>query len=186
MRQVALLVLSASLLYAQANSNAMQYFERGMNALLGTGVSHNDQTAIQLLRNSAELGYLPAQTAVAYFYDSGIIVTGSPTMAAEWYRKAAQQGDPTAEWALGRLYYTGALQRDLSLAESWLQKAADQEDPFGEYFLGRVKLDRQEYAKAAGWFRKAAEQGLPQAQNRVALLLKEGKGVSQDKFEAYV
>jgi TPR repeat protein len=33
---------------------------------------------------------------------------------------------------------------------------------------------------------KAAEQGLPQAQYRLALLLKEGKGVNQDKFEAYV
>ena len=48
--------------------------------------------------------------------------------------------------------------------------------------MGQVRLDRQDYAKAASWFQKAADQGLPQAQYQLALLLKDGKGVNQDKI----
>ena len=40
--------------------------------------------------------------------------------------------------------------------------------------------------KAADWFRKAAMQGLPQAQAQLGELLKDGRGVTADKFEAYV
>jgi len=49
-----------------------------------------------------------------------------------------------------------------------------------------VKLDRQDYPNAAAWLGKAAQQGLPQAQEQLAKLLRDGQGVLQDKFEAYV
>lgn len=182
-----LTLLEASLAQSTPKIDSAQYYERGMNALLGTGVSHNNQTALQLLRTSAELGYLPAQTAVGYFYDTGSFVAAEPGQAAEWYRKAAKQGDPLGAWLMGRLYYTGAgVARDLNEAESFFQSSADQGNAFGQYFLGRVRLDRQDYAKAAASFRKAAEQGLPQAQYELAQLLKDGRGVGQDRFEAYV
>jgi len=167
--------------------DSTKYYDRGMNALLGSGISHNDQTALQLLKTSAELGHVPAQTVVGYFYDTGTIVAPEPGQAAEWYRKAAGQGDSLGAWLLGRLYYTGSgVGRDLSRAEPLFQSAASQGDAFGQYFLGLVKLDRQDYAKAATSFRQAAEQGLPQAQYQLALLLRDGKGVGQDRFEAYV
>jgi TPR repeat protein len=51
--------------------------------------------------------------------------------------------------------------------------------------LGLLKLERQDYAVAAGNFRLAAEQGLPQAQRQLAVLLKQGRGVSVDQAEAY-
>src|SRR5438132_5747301 len=84
---------------------------------------------------------------------------------ADWYRKAARQDDRLADWLLGRLYYSGSgVPRDLSAAEPWLQKSANQGDPFGQYLLGLIRLERNDYPKAADWFRKAAMQGLPQAQ----------------------
>jgi TPR repeat protein len=158
-----------------------------MNALKGSGPSHNNQTALDLLRRSAELRYVPAQTVVGCFYETGFLVPAEPGQAAEWYRKAAVQDDRLGEWLLGRLYYTGAgVPRDWSLAERWLLKAADQGDPFSQYLLGTIKREQGENAKAANWFRKAAEQGLPQAQQQLAQLLKQGLGVTADKFEGYV
>jgi Sel1 repeat len=71
-------------------------------------------------------------------------------------------------------------------AESWLQGAANQGDPFGQYLLGLIRLERNDYPKAAEWFRKAAMQGWPQAQAQLGELLKDGRGVTADKFEAYV
>jgi len=86
---------------------------------------------------------------------------------------------------LGRLYYNGnGVPRDLNAAESWLQKAANQGDPFGQQLLGLIRLERNDYAKAADWFRKAAMQGSPQAQAQLGELLKDGRGVTQDQFEA--
>jgi len=180
-------LLASSVAQKGGAIDSAKYYERGMNALLGSGVSHNNQTALQLLRTSAELGHLPAQTVVGYFYDTGTTVAPEPGQAAEWYRKAADQGDSLGAWLLGRLYYTGSgVGRDVSRAEPLFQNAAGQGDAFGQYFLGLVKLDRQDYAKAAASFRQAAEQGLPQAQYQLGELLKDGKGVGQDRFEAYV
>jgi TPR repeat protein len=167
--------------------NAPQLYEKGMNSLMGTGLSRNDLNAVDYLRRSAELGYPPAQVALGYFYDTGSIVPQDSGQAADWYKKAAKQDDRLADWLLGRLYYTGnGIPRDLNAAESWLQHAANQGDPFGQYLLGLIRLERNDCPKAAEWFRKAAMQGLPQAQAQLGELLKDGRGVNADKFEAYV
>jgi uncharacterized protein len=167
--------------------NAPQLYEKGMNSLMGVGVSRNDLNAVDYLRRSAELGYPPAQVALGYFYDTGSVVSQDSGQAADWYRKAAKQDDRLADWLLGRLYYNGnGVPRDLNAAEPWLQKAANQGDPFGQQLLGLIRLERNDYPKAAEWFRKAAMQGLPQSQMQLGELLKDGRGVTQDQFEAYV
>ncbi len=179
-------VVAAAYAQSPPSNDPSQYYERGMNALRGAGVSHNTQDAFQLLRTSAEMGYLPAQTVVGYFYDTGNIVAREPAKAAEWYGKAAAQDDPLAEWLLGRLYLAGGLQRDLNQAALVLQKSAQQENPFAEYLLGEIRLEQQNYSDAAKSFRDAAQQGLPHAQQELGVLLEKGQGVPQDKFEAYV
>jgi TPR repeat protein len=165
--------------------NAARLFELGMTAMMGVGPDRNEQAALDNFRRSAQLGFPPAEVLLGYFYDTGTIVTKDPGQAADWYKKAAQQDDPVAEWLLGRLIFMGAVPRDLTEAARWLQKAAAHNDPFGEYLLGKVKLDQQDYVKAAELFRKAALQGLPQAQQQLGFLLKQGQGVNLDKSEAY-
>jgi len=167
--------------------SAPQLYEKGMNNLMGMGISRSDLNAVDYLRRSAELGYPPAQVALGYLYDTGSVVSQDSGQAADWYKKAAKQDDRLADWLLGRLYYTGnGIPRDLSAAESWLQKAASLGDPFGQYLLGLIKLERNDYPRAAEWFRNAAMQGLPQAQAQLGELFKRGRGVTEDKFEAYV
>ncbi len=167
--------------------NASQLFEKGMNALTGSDVSRNDQNALDSFRRSAELGYAPAQVALGYFYETGRGTAMEPGQALDWYKKAAVQDDTLAQWLLGRLIYKGDVEpRDLNQAEGWLRKSAAHDNPFAEYLLGMIRLEHQDYPGAAGWFRKAAEQGLPQAQAQLGLLLKDGRGVHQNKFEAYV
>lgn len=191
MRHCVFALLLASILFGPASSYAQspspeRLFEMGMNALAGVGTSRDEQSALGYLRRSADLGYPPAEVLVGYFYDTGTIVTREPGQAATWYKKAAQQDDPVGAWLLGRLILSSAIQRDLNEASRWLQRSAAHNDPFGEYLLGRVKLEREDYPAAASWFRKAAMQGLPQAQLQLGLLLKQGQGVNLDKSEAYV
>ncbi len=167
--------------------NPAQLYEKGMNALIGTGLSRSDVTAADCIQRSAQLGYAPAQVTLGYFYETGAILTRDPQQAAEWYRKAAQQDDVLGEWLLGRAIFNGETStRDLNEASDWLKKAANHNDPFAEYLLGMIGLERNDYAKAAQWFGKAAQQGLPQAQQRLGQLLKEGRGEGVNKFDAYV
>ncbi len=182
-------VLITGLGAAQSNSiDAPRLFEHGMNALTGLGPSHNNQTALDDLRRSADLGYPPAQVVLGYIYETGSAgVAQDAGQAVDWYKKAVKQDDNVGEWLLGRAYLTGAgVPRDLEQAASALKKSATHNDPFGQYLLGTVLLERNQYTQAADMFRKAAMQGLPQAQQQLGLLLKEGRGVSPDKFEAYV
>jgi TPR repeat protein len=185
---VVLCILLGALSEAQTvGLNAPQLFDKGMNSLIGVGVSRNDLNAVDYIRRSAELGYAPAQVVLGSFYDTGFRLSQNSMQAVDWYKKAAQHDDRLADWLLGRIYFVGiGIPRDLSAAESWLQKAVDQDDPFGEHLLGMIKLERNDYPKAAELFRKAAMQGLPQAQHQLGELFQQGRGVSADKSEAYV
>jgi TPR repeat protein len=186
-----LILLSVTLVPALAqgpplNATPEQLFEQGMNAISGSSVNRNDSDAVEYFRRSAQKGYAPAQVVLGYFYDTGTLVAGDQSEAADWYRKAADQGDPLAQWSLGRLYFLGnGLHQDYKEAERWLKPAADNDNPFAAYLLGRVMQDR-DYTKAPEYFLKAARQGLPQAQYRYAVALKDGRGVPQDRFKAYV
>ena len=170
-----------------AGLGAPQLFEKGMNALVGSSATRSPANSIEYFRGSGEMGYAPAQVVLGYLYETGRVTTADPREAFEWYKKAAQQDDPLAQWLAGRMIYSGTVPgHDLNQASGFLQSSADHGDPFGEYLLGQVKLERQDYSGAAAWFRKAAEQGLPQAQEQLAKLLQGGQGVPQDKFEAYI
>jgi len=183
-----LLVFLAPSLSAQntLGTNPARLFDQGMNALMGIGVGTSDVDAIDYFRRSAELSYAPAQTVMGYFYETGTKVTADPAQAADWYKKAALQGDRVGQWLLGKMYYTGAVPRDLDAAANWLQKAANQGDPYAQYLLGMVKLERNDYPGAAPLFRRAAMQGLPMAQQQYGELLRDGKGVPADKMQAYI
>ena len=53
-----------------------------------------------------------------------------------------------------------------------------------QYEQGRTKP--RDFAEAVSWYRKAAEQGLPEAQYRLGLLLAAGNGAARDEHAAYV
>jgi tetratricopeptide (TPR) repeat protein len=185
---LALSCVSSMAQTAAAGPSATELFGKGMNALVGSSATRSGANAIEYFHRSAELGYAPAQVVLGYLYETGRATTADPREAFDWYRKAAQQDDPLAQWLAGRIIYAGAvLGRDLNEASGFLQSSADHGNPFGEYLLGQIKLERQDYPSAASWFRKAAQQGLPQAQEQLAKLLRDGRGVAaSDKFEAYV
>ncbi|MFZ0799493.1 MAG: tetratricopeptide repeat protein [Terriglobales bacterium] len=181
----AILVLWSTIALAQSNSPEALY-DRGIDAITGVGPSQNDELGIDCFRRSADLGYGPAQTALAYYYETGTVVAINQSQAIDLYRKSAQQGDPLAAWLVGRHYFLGnGVARDLDAAQKWLKLSADQNNAFGAYYLGRLMADR-DYAKAPKLYKIAADQGLPQAQYFYAKTLRDGRGVPQDRFTAYI
>lgn len=181
----AILVLLSTITVAQSSSPEALY-DRGMDAITGVGPSRNDSLGIDYFRRSAAIGYGPAQIALGYYYETGTFLARDPGQAVDLYRKAAQQGDPLAGWLAGRLYFLGtAGLADREAARKWLKLSADQNNAYGAYYLGRLMVEK-DYTKAPALFKIAADQGLPQAQYFYAKTLKEGRGIPQDRFSAYV
>ena len=50
--------------------------------------------------------------------------------------------------------------------------------------MGDKDYEKEDYTEAIRWYRKAAEQGYAQAQNRVGEMYEMGEGIAQDKVEA--
>jgi TPR repeat protein len=160
-------------------------YDKGMNALSGSGTSRSEYDAVRYLRESADLGYAPAQTALGALMERGTGVLPSQTEALALYKKAAGQNDPIAMWVVGRMYLNGeGVIRDRLEAEKWLRRSAESGNEFGQFLYGLAK-EEVEYQEAPQWFRKAANKGLIQAQRKLGLALKNGRGVPVDKAEAY-
>jgi TPR repeat protein len=170
------------------NISAKDIYQRGLNAFAGGPLSRSDFRGLDDIRKAADLGYAPAQFAMGYMLETGAYTVSNVSDSVIWYRKAAEQGDRLAQWNLGRCYYTGSgVSTDLDQAELWLKQSAEQGDPFGQYLLGRVKQDRSSYEQAARLFDESAHQGLPQAQVRLARMLKDGRAPGGvNKYGAYV
>lgn len=126
--------------------------------------------AFRLYDQAAEMGDVWAQL------HAGSIAAGPgdkvmlPSIAVHWFRKAAEQGHPIAQYWLGKAYQNGlepanneeGLEVDHTLALEWLKKAADQGESRAQYALGRIYEDGigvdQDAAEAMEWFRMVAAQ----------------------------
>ena len=117
-----------------------------------------------------------------------LISKGSRIEASSW-QKAAEQGDPEAQYQLGRMYRDGTdVPQDYEKAAEWFRKAAEQGNADAQNDLGVLyELGNgvpQSYTEAANWYRKAAEQGNMYAQCNLGISYKDGNGVTQDYAEA--
>lgn len=109
--------------------------------------------------------------------------------AMEWLKKAAAQGNLTAECQIGIMYYTGeGVPKDPAKGMEWFKKAADQGDSSAQLNIGAgyefgTGLP-QDYSQAMRWYKKAAEQGNIEAEKSLGRLYEKGEGVPQDSASA--
>ena len=99
---------------------------------------------------------------------------GDDKKAAEWFRRAAQQGFARAQYNLGVLYTNGdGVPQDPSQAAQWFRRAADQEDAKAQYNLGLLYAKGvgvpQDYREAYVWFTLAAARMPPGADHEQAV-----------------
>ena len=110
--------------------------------------------------------------------------------AVHWYRKAAEQGHPLAQYNLGFMYDRGEeIPEDDAMAVRWYREAAGQGYAGAQYNLGFV-YDRgegvpEDDAWAVHWFRKVAEQGFAGAQYILGVMYARGEGIPEDLVQAY-
>lgn len=94
--------------------------------------------------------------------------------AVNWFRKSADQGNPTAQYCLGLCYYDGrGVDYNRTEAAKWYRKAADQGfadamyDLGGMYYKGEGGCDR-DIAEALKWYKKAKNAGNKDADAMIA------------------
>lgn len=104
--------------------------------------------------------------------------------AAFWYHKAAEQGDPRAQFLLG-LHYD---YEDFEQAAVWYRKAAEQGESVAQFRLAELYEQGfglpEDFAQAAFWYFHAAEQGNPDAQYCLAHAYANGRGVRKNYKQA--
>ena len=124
-------------------------------------------------RAKAARGDAMAQVDMAEIYATfnGVCFDGvrkDDTESNKWYRKAAEQGDATAQFNLGIYYHVRGMPKDYAQAAQWYRKAADQGDASAQVNLGGMYNEGdgvpQSYAQAVFWYRKAAAQADTDAQ----------------------
>lgn len=111
--------------------------------------------------------------------------TSGPTLV----RRAAEAGEPSAQYRLAKLHEKGlGVPRDLSMAREWTEKAAEGGNVKAMHDLAVYYAEGdggpQSYAAAAEWFRKAADFGLTDSQYNLAVLYEAGLGISPSAPEA--
>jgi TPR repeat protein len=150
------------------------------------GCSETDRIRIR-----AYIGDSEAQFRLALVYFLGEEVPRDDAQAVEWFRKAAEQGNPDAQFGLGLLYRDGerGVPRDDAQAVEWFRKAAEQGYADAQFGLGLMydmgEGVSEDDAQAVEWYRKAAEQGYAKAQYLLGMMHAAGTGAPKDLVIAH-
>ena len=114
---------------------------------------------------------------------------GDYPAALEGFKKYADQGDPGAQFSLGKMYLLGeGIPQDYAEAARWFRLSADQGNSAAQYNLGLMYHDGldvpQDYLVARRWYRLSADQGDSGAQFYLGYLYSRGLDVPRDYAEA--
>lgn len=109
--------------------------------------------------------------------------------AVNRYRLAAEQGEASAQYMLGSMYYYGdGVAQNYAEAIKWYRLAGGQGQELAQCCLGfmyeKGKGVKQDHAEAVKWYRIAAEQGEVTAQSNLGNMYSKGDGVQQDYAES--
>lgn len=139
------------------------------------------------LEEAAEAGSATALHALGLLLCFG---HDDPAAAAGVFALAADQNHPEALGMLGHLYGEGrGVPRDEARAADLYRRAAERGDRFGQFNLAGM-IDRaagglgRDVTAAIKWFRRAANNGMPEAAHRLAELLAERNRDRRDANEA--
>jgi len=174
------LATSAAPLSAETVAQATDLYERAL-----TAIEEDDAAGLDLLTQSAELGYGPAQLMLAGLFETG--EAGAPVdmgQSLDWTRRSAEGGYPRGMFAYGMRLFEGADGTpDRPMGLDWIERAA-RAGLVDAQFNAAVIHERGEggmpvsHIDAYAWYRVAARSGDEQAASsvtRVGALLSEAE-----------
>ena len=165
---------------AQGNTDAQ--YDLGYGFENGLGVKRDLAEAAIWYQRAGEKGHVLAQNQL------GMICAFSRKDYAEaeqWFRRAAEQGNALAENSLGALYLQGlGVKQDKNEAFKWFQQSAQNGCAEGQNSYAVLLYAQKNFAAAAEWFRRAADQGHAGAEYALGQFSEKGLGRPPDLAEA--
>jgi TPR repeat protein len=115
-RKLALMLLVALLAFAMAPAARAGAFEKGLDAFNSGDYAQAFAIWWPLARN----GDAKSQASLGFMYYAGKGVGRDDEQSLQWFRLAADAGQPTAQYYLGVQYFYGrGVPRDLAQAYAW-------------------------------------------------------------------
>ncbi|MDR2353222.1 MAG: sel1 repeat family protein [Deltaproteobacteria bacterium] len=159
----------------------------------GYGMRINSEIAIRCFQNAAELGDSEALVHLAAMENEGTYTPKDPKILEEALRKAAQKGNPFAQFNLAFRLSKGPHDnlKEVTIwsrkAREGLQKIAGKDLVFAQYALGRIFQEGigvpQNPEIALKWYKKAAKLGFAKAQFQAGTIILSGEVVPQNREE---
>jgi TPR repeat protein len=146
-------------------------------------------TALSIAGKLAKQGDAIAHTLVARIHAEGLGVPQNSELAAQWYARGAELGDPEAALGLGTLYARGeGVKQDYNKAAELFEKAASKGHPEAAYNLALLFLSGKGKPELPirGFMlmQYAAEKGVVAAMYDLGTLYATGTGTTANAFEA--
>ena len=180
---------SSSRLPSEGNPDAE--YSVGVMYTNGRGLPQSYVEAAKWFHRAAEKGQAGAQYDLGVLYAKGQGVPENFAEAAKWFRKAADQGKASAQYNLAYPVHrrVKAWRRISPRPRSGIARRRSRATWIRKTAWPRCTASgdgvQQDFAEAAKWYRKAADQGDIDAQNELGSLYGNGQGVPQDYVEAY-
>lgn len=141
----------------------------------------NYEEAREIWQQLADRGNTTAMINLASLFQQGKGVEEDPGHALKYIIDAAELGDPRAQYELGIEYEKGIIvERDIEKATNWLLKSAKQGDQDGQFAYammlatgfgeGPERITEKQRLEAIKWFKKATDNGHPDAAAYLKLL----------------
>lgn len=169
---------------AAEQGNAESQFALGMMFERGQGVNANVDESYKWYRLAADNDLVDAQVRLAELYLLGRL-EGGAELAAQWFERAAEAGNATAQFQLGLLYLEGkGVDVNPEFAARWFELAAEQGHVAAQNNIGSLYESgrgvEQSYARAFEWYERAAKQNDLFAQNNLGAMYSRGHGVERN------
>lgn len=153
----------------------------------GEGVAEDNFKALEYFEKAYKYGSGEAANMIGIMYKEGYGVSVDNESEFTWMKRAADLGSVYGQGNLANCYYEGrGTEQDYFLARQWYTKAANGGNDYAATEIGKMEMDNNNYEEAVKWFRKAAENGYADAQNRLGVRYSKGEGVIQDEEEALI
>ncbi|MCH9755560.1 MAG: sel1 repeat family protein [Gammaproteobacteria bacterium] len=178
----------SSLEKAHAAGNSQASLLLADYALTGSQDSNSIKEARTIYQNLAERGDRDAQLKLAYLLEQGLGGTVDFKEAAQWYTLSAKQGQPIAQYLLGRLNQMGQLEKlpNYDVSKQWYQKAMKSYAPAAIALGFLYETVDSHYEQAFSAYQLASGKNNSIGKFDLGLMYEYGKGrpVDTDKAEA--
>jgi TPR repeat protein len=169
---------------AAKTQHAMSIFKLAMCYHDGLGRKKDLAMFFQYVSAAANLGLADAQLVTGDAYALGMGTEPEPSLAIDWYQKAADQDSPQARYKLAKILLNSG---EAAAAEAQLVRSAAKDFAPAQYELGlllKQRNDSNHWEQIALLFEKSARSGYPQAQFELGQLYATGQGLVLDFEQA--